>query len=50
MQSLDTMQGLDTIQEPSYLGKIALLSILFKLVLTQMISRVYKDSSSWYAH
>ena len=31
-------------QDPSYLGKIALVSIGFKMVLTQITPRVYKDS------
>ena len=35
---------LKTLQEPWYLGKIALVSIWFRLVLTQIITRGYKDS------
>jgi hypothetical protein len=31
-------------QEFSYLGKIALLSISFSMILTQIITQVYKDS------
>ena len=31
-------------QEPSYLGKIALLSIWFGMVLTQIVTQVYKFS------
>ena len=46
----DIMQGLDTIQEPLCLGKIALLSVLFRMGLAQMTTWVYKDSSSWSAH
>ena len=30
-------------KEPSYLGKIILVSVRFKMVLTQTITRVYKD-------
>ena len=36
--------GLCPMQEPSYLGKIDLVSIWFRMVLTQMITWVYKDS------
>ena len=31
-------------QEPSYLGKIALVSIWFRMVFTQIITRIQKDS------
>ena len=33
-----------SIQESSYLGKIAIVSIWFRMVLTQMTTRVCKDS------
>ena len=39
--------GLYTMQEPSHLGKFALISIWFKMVLTQMFTWVYKDSLTW---
>ena len=31
-------------QEPSYVGKITFVSIWFRMVLTLIISRIYKDS------
>ena len=31
-------------QEPSYLGKVALISIWFRMVFTQTKTQVYKDS------
>ena len=33
-----------TMQEPSHLGKTILVSIWFRMVVTQIITRVYKDS------
>ena len=36
--------GLYTIQEPSHLGKIAQVPIWFRMLLTPIITRVYKDS------
>jgi hypothetical protein len=36
--------GLYTMQELSYLSKITLLSICFRMVLTQRITWVYKDT------
>jgi hypothetical protein len=36
--------GLYTLQDPSHLGKIALISIWFRMVVTQLITPVYKDS------
>ena len=36
--------SLYTMQEPSYLGKVALLSIWFGMVLTQIVTQVYKFS------
>ena len=36
--------GSHAMQEFSYLGKIALLSISFSMILTQIITQVYKDS------
>ena len=36
--------GLDTMQEPSHLGTISLVSIRLKVVLTQIITQVFKDS------
>ena len=36
--------GLYTMQEPSYLGRIAEISIWFRMVLTQMVIWIYTDS------
>ena len=41
---LNTILGLCTMQEPSHLGMIVLVSIWFRLVSTQIITHVYKVS------
>lgn len=41
---LNTILGLCTMQEPSHLGMIVLVSIWFRMVSTQIITHVYKVS------
>jgi hypothetical protein len=38
------LSTLYTLQEPSYLGKIAMVLVWFRMMMTHIIARVYKDS------
>ena len=37
-------------QDPSYVGKVSLVSIWFRMVLTQIITQVYKKFSPGHTH